>query len=112
MFTWWGHCRSGSLKVCELDENFLKWFLGCFVCLFLEAECLDCKYEFCSGAATQDIGGLEYSTDTRQNKSRSVEKQRDVFCLERFLPVLPCSPAWLKNQRWLKRGMARKLLRL
>lgn len=44
-------------------------FFNCFefFCLFvfdksvnmiLEVECLDFKYEFCIGAATQDIGGL------------------------------------------------------
>lgn len=26
--------------------------------MILEVECLDFKYEFCIGAATQDIGGL------------------------------------------------------
>lgn len=24
VFIRWGHCRSGSLKVCELDENFFS----------------------------------------------------------------------------------------
>ncbi len=69
MFIWWGHCRSGSLKVRELEDNLKKKCCCCclFVYLFvfdkplniiLEDECLDFKYEFCSGSATQDIGGF------------------------------------------------------